>query len=337
VGNALGLIGALGKKYMELKQYALAEAVLKRYVEISGDQWAFQELAACYTARGDARRAKETIDNYLNNTESGGLQHAQVQVETANKLMSQGKFQEAKPYADAAAETWAAFGLICASKCYEGLKDWAKAEQWSRLTSERYSRQNWGYWYIWCKRTGHGDLKAAHALAQAHLAEVAGSPEPDDLPRIGFFCWSIGSPKKALEFMEEAYAVNPAPLSGISIVLLADQLDDRARRDQMLDQVAAQFQGKVPRMVTLCTMIRGALAKGGKAPLDLTAVDQVLDRMPAKNRVNGDFLVGRYLLNRRQPAEARKYLKRCAELGEQHVWVRLLATDDLRSIDAARK
>ena len=143
VGDALGLIGALGKKYMERKQYAEAEPLLKRYVEISGDEWAYQELAACYTARGDARLAKETLDNYLNNTESAGLQHAQVQVQMANKLMSEGRFQDAKPYADAAAATWASFGMVCASQCYEGLKDWAQAEQWSRLTSERYSRRNW--------------------------------------------------------------------------------------------------------------------------------------------------------------------------------------------------
>ncbi len=337
VGDAPGLIGALGKKYMERKQYDLAEPLLKRYVEISGDEWAYQELSACYSARGDSRHAKETLDNYLNNTESAGLQHAQVQVEMANKLMSAGRFQEAKPYADAAAATWASFGMVCASHCYEGLKDWAQAEQWSRLTSERYSRRNWGYWYIWCKRTGRGDVKAARAVAEAHLAEVADSPEPEDLPRIGFYYWSIGSPKKAVEFMEKAYEATPAPLSGIAIVLIADELGDKARRDRMLDQVAAQFQGKVPRMVTICTMIRDTLASGGNPPLDLAAVDKILDRMPAKNRVNGDFLVGRYLLNRRQPAAARKYLKRCADLGELHIWLRLLATEALRSLDSESK
>jgi tetratricopeptide (TPR) repeat protein len=273
----------------------------------------------------------------LNNTESAGLQHAQVQVQMANKLMTEGRFEEAKPYADAAAATWASWGMVCASQCYEGLKDWAQAEQWSRRTSERYSRLNWAYWYTWCKRTGHGDVKAARALAAAHLAEVAASPEPDDLPRIGFFYWSIGSPEKALEFMEKAYATTPTAMSGIAIVLLADELDDKPRRDRMLEQVAAQFKGKVPRMVTLCTMIRDTLAKGGNPPLDLAAVDQVLDRMPAKNRVNGDFLVGRYLLNRGQPAAARKYLKRCADLGELHIWVRLLATDALRLMDSESK
>ena len=169
------------------------------------------------------------------------------------------------------------------------------------------------------------------------MAEVAGSPEPEDLPRIGFFYWSIGSPKKVLEFMEKAYETTPTALNGIAIVILADELDDKDRRDRMLERVAAQFQGKVPRMVTICTMIRNTLASGGNPPLDLVAVDKVLDNMPAKNRVNGDFLVGRYLLNRRQTEAARKYLKRFADLGELHIWLRLLATDSLRALDSASK
>ena len=336
VGDALGLIGALGKKYMERKQYAEAEPLLKRYVEISGDEWAYQELAACYTARGDAQLAKETLDNYLNNTESAGLKHAQVQVQMANKLMSEGRFQDARPYADAAAATWAAFGMICASQCYEGLKDWAQAEQWSRLTSERYSRRNWAYWYTWCKRTGHGDVKAARAVAEAHLAEAAGSPEPEDLPRIGFFYWSIGSPKNA-RIHGKSLRNDPTPLNGIAIVNLADELDDKDRRDRMLERVAAQFQGKVPRMVTICTMIRVTLASGGNPPLDLVAVDKVLDNMPAKNRVNGDFLVGRVPTqppsDRSGPQVSQAW---CRSWRVAH-WLRLLATDALRELDSASK
>ena len=71
VGDAPGLLGALGKKYAELKQYDEAEQCLKRYVELTGDEWAYQELAACYEARGDRNLAKAAIDGYLNNTEVG--------------------------------------------------------------------------------------------------------------------------------------------------------------------------------------------------------------------------------------------------------------------------
>ena len=140
VGDAPALIGALGKKYIELKQYDEAEKTLKRYVELSGDEWAYQELSACYEARGDHNRAKAALDDYLNKTESAGLKHAQVQVQIATDLMKQGRWKEAQPYAEAAAETWAAFGMDCASQCAEGLKDWDRAELWSRRVSERYPR-----------------------------------------------------------------------------------------------------------------------------------------------------------------------------------------------------
>ncbi len=108
VGDAPALIGALGKKYVELKQYDDAEKYLKRYMELSGDKWVYQSLAACYEARGDHDRAKATLDDYLTKTEAVGLEHAQVQVQIANDLMKQGRWQEAKKYADPAAATWAA-------------------------------------------------------------------------------------------------------------------------------------------------------------------------------------------------------------------------------------
>ncbi len=337
VGDALGLIGALGKKYAELKQYDEAEKYLKRYVELSGDEWAYQELAACYEARGDRKDAKAALDGYLNKTESAGLKHAQVQVQMANKLMKQGRWEEAKPYAEAAAATWAAFGMICASECAEGLKDWNQAELWIRRVSERYPASGWPRWYLFCKRTGHGDLRSARALVEAHLAEIEGPSDPEEATKIGFFYWSVGSPKKALDSMEKAFQLEPSALRGIARVLLADELNDKPRRDRMLEEVSALFQGKFPRMVTLCKMIHDTLVNGGRPSLDLAAVNNVLDRMPDKSRFNADFLVGRYLLNRHQPDAARKYLKRCADSGEAHVWPQVIAIDALHSLDSQKK
>ena len=336
VGDAPGLLGALGKKYAELKQYDEAEQFLKRYVELSGDEWAYQELAACYEASGDRNRAKAAIDGYLTKTESAGLEHAQVQVQIANKLMKEGRWEEAKPYAESAAATWAAFGMECASTCAEGLKEWDQAELWMQRIGERYPKNGWARWYIFCKRTGHGDLASARALAEAHLREIANQPETGEITKIGFFYWSTGSRKQALEFMEKAYRVAPSALNGFARVLLADELGQKDRRDRMLDEVTAQFQGKVPRMVTICKLIRDSLADGGNQPLDLAAVDNVLDQMPAKNRVNADFFVGRYLVNRHRLDAARKYLKRCGDLGESHVWPQLLAIDALRSADTPK-
>jgi tetratricopeptide (TPR) repeat protein len=334
VGDAPGLLGALGKKYAELKQYDEAEHCLKRYVELSGDEWAYQELAACYEARGDRDRAKATIGGYLNNTESGGRQqHAQVQAEIANKLMKEGRWQEAKPYAESAADTGAAFGMECASACAEGLKEWDQAELWMKRISERYPKNGWPRWYIFCKRTGHGDLASARALADAHLQEIAGQPETREITKIGFFYWSAGSQTQALEYMDKAYQVTPSTLNGFARVLLADELGQNDRRDRMLDEMTAQFQGKVPRMVSICKLMHDSLAAGRNQPLDLAAVDKVLDQMPAKNRLNADFFVGRFLVNRHRLDAARKYLKRCGDQDEAHIWPQLLAIDALRSAD----
>ena len=113
--------------------------------------------------------------------------------------------------------------------------------------------------------------------------------------------------------LEKAYAEPSRRRESIAPFLLADELGDKARRDRMLDELCTKFQGQVPGMVTIGRMIRDALAGGGKRPLDLAAVDKVLDRMPAKTRGNADFLVGRFLLNRGQPESSRKYLQRAAD------------------------
>src|SRR5947209_6412416 len=91
--------------------------------------------------------------------------------------MEQKKWKEALPYANAAGETWAEWAMFCASECNEGLKDWKAAEQWMQRVSERYSPSACE-WYLWCRRTGHGDATAAAKLA-LETFEPAGDQLPD--------------------------------------------------------------------------------------------------------------------------------------------------------------
>ena len=64
---------------------------------------------------------------------------------------------KAQPYAEAAAQTWAGWAMQCAVRCYEGMKDWERAELWVRRLSERYPDSSLRAWLNFCKRTGHGD------------------------------------------------------------------------------------------------------------------------------------------------------------------------------------
>ena len=120
VGDAPALIGALGRKHFERKEYDEAEKDLKRYMELCPDLWVYERLASCYEARGDRDRWKATLDDYLANTEDSGLQHAKVRVQLANYLMTRERWADAKKYAEPAAETWAAWAMICASRVQRG-------------------------------------------------------------------------------------------------------------------------------------------------------------------------------------------------------------------------
>jgi tetratricopeptide (TPR) repeat protein len=330
VGDAPALLGALGKKYAELKQYDEAEKCLERYMEQSPDRWAYQSLAECYQARGNFDRWKATLDDFLTKTEDAGLEHARVQVQLANYYMSQKRWEDAKKYADPAAQTWAAWAMMCASQVDEGLKDWENAELWIRRTSERYPNSSWPDWYLFCKRTGHGDVEAARAFVEEYVAAVEGRPDLANPEAVAYFYWSAGLPKKALEIMDKIYAAEPTPLYGTNRMLLADELGDKARRDRILEELCATLKDKAPKTISVCQMIRDSLADGGKRPLDLAAVDKVLDSIVPQNRPITEFVVGKYLLNRRQPDLARKYLQHIADSPQIYEWVRIIAADALR-------
>jgi hypothetical protein len=91
-----------------------------------------------------------------------------------------------------------------------------------------------------------------------------------------------GTLRKSLEAFETWYAAEPNPLSGIDRFLLTDELGEMNRRDRILEEFCARFQDKSPKTVSICRMIRDSLADGGKRPLDLAAVDRVLESIPPR-------------------------------------------------------
>ncbi len=286
VGDAPALIGALGRKYVELKQYDEAEKLLRRYMELSPDRWAFQSLAACYLARNDRERWKKTLDDFLTNTEPAGLEHAQVQVEIARHLMSREEWAEAKKYAEPAAETWAGWAMQCASECNEGLRDWQRAELWIRRKSERYAGTSWPDWYLYCLRTGHGDVDAARAFAESFLSAVGDRPDLLNPGPAGLFAWSTGQTKQAIAYLDSAYEKEPGIVYGIARILIADELGDKARRDRTIGELCARFK-KYPRVINLCELVRDAPIVNKKAELDLKAVNRLLQRMPERSAGRG--------------------------------------------------
>ena len=81
----------------------------------------------------------------------------------ADDLMKSGRYAKAWPYAEAAAQTGAGWAMTCAQNCAEGLNKWEAAEQYARAWSKRYPGSMWTVWFVFCERTGHGDIAAARA------------------------------------------------------------------------------------------------------------------------------------------------------------------------------
>src|SRR4051812_8195012 len=151
--------------------------------------------------------------------------------------MSDRKWEKAQPYAEAAAETWAAWAMQCAVRCYEGLKDWERAELWVRRLSERYPTNSVGKWLDFCKRTGHGDVRLAQALVDQYRVAVgqaavqaaeADRADPDDPLAVGLSAWLKGAPKEAIGHLRKAYASRSPLLAGFALAVLADDLGDPA-------------------------------------------------------------------------------------------------------------
>ena len=331
-GDSPALLGALGRKYFELKRYDEAEARLKRYIEISPDQWAYQRLADCYMGKGDHDRWRSTLDDFLTKTEETGLEHARVRVQIAYALMAQDKWDEARDYAEAAAETWAGWAMLCAAAANEHLEDWERAELWFRRTSERYPSISWNEWHLFCQRTGRGDADDARALAEA----VVSQPGVAAPGLVGYFRWLNGEPAQAVGPLVAALRADPNPMLAAALMLVFDELDDADRRGEALETLITDLGESAPKTAAIFALFRDSLAGDGKAPLDLAPVNEILDSIPPDRRGNSEFIVGEFLLNRGRTDEARRLLQRCAGDDATFVWFRTIAAANLRGTEGAK-
>lgn len=330
-GDSPALLGALARKFIELEQYDEAEIRLKKLMDVSPDQWVHQRLADCYEAQGDHDRWRTTLDDFLANTEDTGLEHARVRVQIADSLMAQGELEEARKYAEDAAETWAGWAMLRAGKANEQLKDWERAELWFQRLSERYPRTSWDEWHMFCQRTGRGDGANARALAAAVVSQAAASPE-----LIGYFHWLDGDASRAVGPLASSYKAEPSPLKGLGLMIVFDKAGEAQRRDDLLAALIEELSEYAPNTTALCVLLRDSLAKDGEEPPDPAAIEEILNLMPPDSRGNPAFIAGEFLLNRGRPQEARAFLKQSAEDTGTFVWFRTIAAANLREIEKAK-
>jgi hypothetical protein len=300
---------------------------LKRAIDLSPDQWAFVTLAGVYKAQGRIDRWKETLDAFLEQ-EDYGLDHAKVRVEIAQYYMGRQEWEQARPYAEEAAQTWAAWAMECAIACYQGMGDWERAELWCRRRSERYPNLA-AQWFGWCLRTGHGDARAAARLAAPVFEAQGDRISVDDLGLYAMCSILLKEPTRALGQLRKSFPTPDHALGGLYLALLADEAGDARLRDQTWDHIGT---AEVP-IVRLAALFRAATAEGGKGELDRAAVDAVLEAAAEPRRQDLAYFVGRFLELRGRTDDAIAYLTRCTSSAQTRPWIRVLAASALRDLD----
>ncbi len=331
--NAPVLLAALARRYSDQGQLEDARRNLLRYVQFSPDQWAYELLAKGFKDQGDMERWQLTLEEFLTKAADNGRSHAQVRVQLADYLMGLGKWDEAWPYAEAAAVSGAQWALVCAARCTEGRKDWSAAERYTRQITENNPGGGWAAWYLFCKRTGHGDAAAAGAFADRVLAKSGDGPSVTSPAAIGYFYWLRGEPKKAVPYFHRAYEAAPSHTTCTPLILIADELGDAADRNEWIQTLLTQYRKQAPYTARIFEIFRQANEKGKLDASDLQAVDRVLGRIqiPAY-RGNNEFFAGWYLKNHGKAEEARRHLEKALRLTDSNRFMRAIAADQLQRL-----
>ena len=143
-----------------------SERCYKAYLKRSPDSMVYRTLANSFKIQGKLEQWRATLDDYLK-VGQHDLDYVRIQTDIADYLMDAKKWEEARPYAEEAAETGSEWGMLCANRCCEGLGEWEKAESFICAVSERY-RPSSIYWFDWCGARGQG----RHRRGAAALRET---------------------------------------------------------------------------------------------------------------------------------------------------------------------
>jgi tetratricopeptide (TPR) repeat protein len=334
-GDSPLLLDSLGSHFCQAKQYERGRLLLRRCLELSPQRSVFEEIAGSYKDQGDMEGWRKTLDEYLEKGEDLGLDHANIRVQIARYFMGQKRWKEAAPYAEAAASTWAGWAMECAVECYEAMGEWEKGAAWVQRLSERYSNNNWAWWYCYCKRTGHGDIASAREWTDAYLESARGRPDLANPTWTGYYYWLSGSPKRAQDVFDAQYKAAPSPSTGVQLVLAADEAGDTSRRDEVMKQLCTTMKDQAPKTLAIFQLMRDALA--ADKPLDLPAVDAILKTIPPEGLGNAEFCVGIFLMNHGRPDSGRDYLRKSASSPQTLDWSREIANSIVRANDPVKK
>lgn len=327
------VLSALAKHYLQLQQQADAERVLNAYIAVSPDGWAYRTLANHYKQQNKIDEWLKALDGFLDQEEFG-LEHAQTRVEIANFFMQRKEWEKAKPYAEAAAESWAEWAMLCAVRCYQGLLDEEQEGVWLGRLLERYPSRNHALnYFYWCHRTGLGDADTAMAIVEPYLAAKTGDSTAAD----GQFVYLAADRRReALEAFQAALkreGVKDVTRDFYSfyIALLALELGETDVANEALKVVLADT-GSFAKLAALYEKFRDA---GEGAKFDVDEARRIIKGLSPYGLVNASFFAARLLELAGQKQDAIEFYRVAATVPGTHLHINHnLARQALRRLGA---
>ncbi len=264
----------LGEAYLKAGRLADAERCGEAAVKARADHGTLELLAGVYQKQGKEEEWLTLMERRLALPDFG-LKHGQVNEQIARHFMKKRQWKQAEPYAEAAAETYSAWGLDCLAECHEAQQRWEEAEQVYRAIGERYRGCELD-WYFFCRRTGQGSREAAETFARQALEKMGPAAEGEfSTVELATFWMLTNEPQKALDALERTFNKESHPQPGLMAVLLADQLKKGEVRDTLLNRVIEEGPKYKraddlvsPEVVLLARCIKEDLARGGKGEID---------------------------------------------------------------------
>ncbi len=316
----------LGGYFAQLEHYDDAIRAYERSIKLSPSKDAFVALASTHRAAGQEDLWLPTLERFFQ-VESLGLEHASVHSLIANDLIDKSKWEEALPHAEAAAETWSAWGLELASRVNGGLGHWDDSEKWIREDVTSYPSSSGDEWYFWCRRTGRGNLEEARKLAQTFFASDWIKTNLDGQLKLFTYRLSEGDTRAAFEVIKNCVKLAEAEQSTdddrtyeqLHLALVARELKETDVLQAAIKEtrrLSENVREKYPEFSAMNFAVCDVLDGKSMSDADAEKISGSLEKAINKNsRCNYQYFLGRALDLAGNKDQAEKYWKQCVTRG----------------------
>tara|TARA_R110002073_G_scaffold241084_3_gene402894 strand:- start:2728 stop:5712 length:2985 start_codon:yes stop_codon:yes gene_type:complete len=318
----------LTQQYLAAENWSDAERLLLRLIELYPTAKSFETLANLYGQQGKTKQWLETLSASLE-LPASGLDQDRIRVQIAEHYMSRGEFAEALPYAEQAAQSWAAWAMIAAINCHEALGDNEAAELWVQRLSQRYDSKSLD-WYFFCRRTGSGNVEQAFAFAKRYLQSI-GEPLEGHQQTLAVLDQLQGNTAQAALRFQRLYDSGANPWDGLHAAMLATELGETEAARRLLVRVAAQKDAPPAGHeveATLAQLLLDSQTEPSPA-FDRDKVDALVRTAPPGDPTNLNYFIGKFLWHSGDRSLGEAYL-RLAARSPTNKWNRHLAAAMLR-------